>query len=101
MLGINHDNVIIRIQEHIPHFHLCKEGFPRTGYAEDKTVTIYQPLPVAKEEVAADLVHAIISAALPRKVKLLHVKGHEYRKGLCHKCTHSFYLTHTYGQGCI
>ena len=79
MLGIDHDNIIIRIKAYIPHLHLCKERFSRAGYAENKSVPVYQHLPVAKQDVPADLIHAIVSAALPRKIKFLHVKGHKYR----------------------
>ena len=79
MLGIDHDNIIIRIKEYIPHLHLCKEGFPGAGYAKDKSVPVYQHLPVAEKDVPADLIYTIVSAALPRKIKFLHVKGHKYR----------------------
>ena len=48
---VDHDDLILRAEEHIPHFHFAKERFSGARHAEDKAVSVDQLLAVSDVDV--------------------------------------------------
>lgn len=70
-LRIIDNNIIIRHQKRIGDFTLCRETFAGTGSAEDKSIGIFQLLPVHHDKVVGQGVQAVIQAFFARLVKFL------------------------------
>ena len=70
-LRIIDDNIIIRHQKRIGNLTLCRETFARTGSAEDKSIGIFQLLPVHHDKVVGQSIQPIVQALFAGLIQFL------------------------------
>ena len=77
-LRINDDNIRIARKHKVCNLTLSGKGFTRTGYTENKGITVEQAFTVSDNHIVADGVLPVIDAVFVRH--LLNLEGHKYRK---------------------
>ena len=91
---VNNHNICIRRKKKIYHFFLCGKGFARTGYTENKAITVEQKLSVYNNHIFRYNIYALKYASV--MLDFLNFKRHKNSKALCCKSTPCFNSIYSY-----